>query len=96
MSFSKGCYTGQEIIARTHHRGRIKRRMQAYSVAGSADASDSLHGERGRAGEVVRAASCSEGSELLAVVRVESAQDPLHLGSAEGPRLQPLPLPYEV
>ncbi len=30
ISFSKGCYTGQEVIARAHHRGRVKRRMQRF------------------------------------------------------------------
>ena len=30
ISFDKGCYTGQEIIARTHYRGRMKRRMQRF------------------------------------------------------------------
>ena len=30
ISFSKGCYTGQEVIARAHYRGRVKRRMQRF------------------------------------------------------------------
>jgi folate-binding protein YgfZ len=30
ISFSKGCYTGQEVIARAHYRGRVKRRMQLF------------------------------------------------------------------
>lgn len=33
LSFEKGCYTGQEIIARTHYRGRMKRRMQRFLSA---------------------------------------------------------------
>jgi folate-binding protein YgfZ len=31
ISFTKGCYTGQEVIARAHYRGRIKRRLQRFS-----------------------------------------------------------------
>lgn len=30
ISFTKGCYTGQEVIARAHYRGRVKRRMQRF------------------------------------------------------------------
>ena len=33
VSFEKGCYTGQEIIARTHFRGTVKRRMLRYAAA---------------------------------------------------------------
>ena len=36
VSFSKGCYTGQEVIARTHYRGQVKRRMQRFHSAHSA------------------------------------------------------------
>ncbi|MFO1409366.1 MAG: hypothetical protein U1F06_03150 [Steroidobacteraceae bacterium] len=32
VSFSKGCYTGQEVIARAHYRGRVKRRMQRFAT----------------------------------------------------------------
>src|SRR6185437_3915276 len=31
ISFTKGCYTGQEVIARAHYRGRVKRRMQRFA-----------------------------------------------------------------
>ena len=30
IAFDKGCYTGQEVIARAHYRGRVKRRMQRW------------------------------------------------------------------
>ena len=33
MNFKKGCYTGQEIVARMHYLGKIKRRMYRYSCA---------------------------------------------------------------
>ena len=35
ISFSKGCYTGQEVIARAHYKGAVKRRMQGFSCPGS-------------------------------------------------------------
>ena len=35
-SFDKGCYTGQEVIARAHYRGRVKRRLQRFVSRGPA------------------------------------------------------------
>jgi folate-binding protein YgfZ len=39
ISFNKGCYTGQEVIARAHFRGRVKRRLQRFAVAAISEAS---------------------------------------------------------
>ncbi|MDE3009584.1 MAG: folate-binding protein YgfZ [Pseudomonadota bacterium] len=35
ISFKKGCYTGQEIVARTHFLGRVKRRMRRFGYRGA-------------------------------------------------------------
>jgi len=70
IAFDKGCYTGQEVIARAHYRGRVKRRMQRWHNASGTplkpgDAARSLDG---RALIVVRVADAGgEGQELLAV-----------------------------
>jgi folate-binding protein YgfZ len=69
ISFEKGCYTGQEIIARTHYRGAIKRRMHRFAAAGAPP----LPGTRlvvagTHAGDVVDAEATENGCELLAVV----------------------------
>lgn len=74
ISWSKGCYTGQEIIARSHYRGRVKRRMQRFRVAeASAPAPGSMHGTGdGIATQVVRAESLGTGyCEMLAVAPLE-------------------------
>lgn len=70
VSFEKGCYTGQEIIARAHWRGRVKRRMQRFAT----ESPRMLRpGERvtladGRAAQIVRQARFGQvGSEFLAV-----------------------------
>jgi tRNA-modifying protein YgfZ len=58
ISFSKGCYTGQEIVARTHYKGRVKRRMQQL-VLGGGDVPTpgaQLTLPDGRAAEIVEAA----------------------------------------
>jgi folate-binding protein YgfZ len=93
VSFEKGCYTGQEIIARTHFRGAIKRRMFRFQCAGPPPAPGTrvLVGEQ-HAGDVVDAA----GSELLAVITLAQADAELELESNRGARLERLPLPYAL
>lgn len=87
ISFTKGCYTGQEIVARTHYRGQIKRRLQRAEVAAPAAApGTSLTDANGRAiGEIVEAVDRGDGySELLAVVGGDENTPPeLHLPLTE-------------
>jgi tRNA-modifying protein YgfZ len=97
ISFEKGCYTGQEIIARTHFRGAIKRRMFRFRT----DAAPPEPGTRivsgdQHAGDVVDAVATPEGCELLAVVSLAQANDLLRLTSRQGTSLQALALPYQV
>ncbi|MFO1427189.1 MAG: tRNA-modifying protein YgfZ [Steroidobacteraceae bacterium] len=72
ISFRKGCYTGQEVIARAHYRGRVKRRMQRLRTL-AAQAQPLAPGARGRPGdgrafEVVDAVQPADGRcEFLAV-----------------------------
>ena len=101
VSFKKGCYTGQEIVARMQYLGKLKRRQyrlalgQAAIPAPGAEIFSPTHGSS--VGEVVLAASNGAGCELLAVLSAEAVEDDnLHLGSLEGPRLQVLTLPYEL
>ena len=101
VSFKKGCYTGQEIVARMQYLGKLKRRLYRLSLAGDAvpDVATPLfspvHGSS--VGDVVLAARSSAGIELLAVVQEDALLDGnLHLGSLEGPALQRLDLPYTL
>ena len=96
ISFDKGCYTGQEIIARTHFRGTVKRRMFRYA----ADAAPPAPGTRivagdEAAGEVVTAVPTAGGCELLAVVQLSQVQKELLLDGSRAV-LKSLPLPYAV
>jgi len=85
VSFDKGCYPGQEIVARTHYRGATKRRMQRYTTAGTAAPGDKVMlGERS-VGEVVN----TIGAELLAVVPADDAAGDLDVNGA-ALTLQPL------
>jgi folate-binding protein YgfZ len=96
ISFEKGCYTGQEIIARTHFRGAIKRRMFRFAAASAPPAPGArlVHGDQ-HAGEVVDAAASGAGSELLAVVNLAQKDAELRLEGTSTP-LQRLPMSYEV
>ncbi|HKS14492.1 MAG TPA: folate-binding protein YgfZ [Pseudomonas sp.] len=101
VSFKKGCYTGQEIVARMQYLGKLKRRQYRLALAGAdlpAPGSEIFSPTHGSSvGEVVIAAHAGQGCELLAVLTADAvADDNLHLGSPEGPRLELLTLPYEL
>ncbi|MCY3884743.1 MAG: hypothetical protein OXG24_07450, partial [Gammaproteobacteria bacterium] len=54
VSFTKGCYLGQEIVARAQHRGSVKRHLAAYSFnSGSVEVGEKLVAEKGGSGVVV-------------------------------------------
>ena len=101
VSFKKGCYPGQEIVARMQYLGKLKRRMYLAHVAGPAQAGDELYSAEmsGQAcGMVVNAAPAPGGGyDLLAVVQISSHDaHPVHLGSLEGETLQFEELPYAL
>src|SRR5690625_277704 len=78
ISFTKGCYPGQEIIARMHYLGNLKRRMYRLVISTTdtpAPGSDVHTAEGARAGEIVMAAPSLDGtSEALAILQIERAQ----------------------
>lgn len=102
VNFKKGCYTGQEVVARMQYLGKLKRRMyRARLDVASAPAPGteifSPHSDSGQgAGRVVDAAASPDGGfEALVVLQISSAESgDLHLGTADGPALELLPLPY--
>lgn len=96
VDFKKGCYPGQEIVARAQYRGEVKRRMLRAAVDAAPAPGQELFSSGGQAsGSVlIGAPSPGGGFELLAVAQRESGT--LYLGAADGPLLRPLPLPYAV
>ena len=97
IDYQKGCYTGQEIIARTHFRGTIKRRMLRFSSAAPPPVPGTRILSAGQhAGDVVDAAATPEGCELLAVVSLTQADEQLEVDGQPGQRLSRMPLPYAV
>lgn len=101
VSFKKGCYTGQEIVARMQYLGKLKRRLQRLSQpqgelpAVGSELFSPVHGSS--VGEVVLAAANGGGAELLAVLQEDAVADGrIHLGSPEGPALELLEMPYQL
>ncbi len=96
ISFNKGCYTGQEIIARAHFRGTVKRRMFRFTAPCQAPTPGTKIMANGEiAGEVVMAAQDGEECELLAVISLAFSEAVLSLATT-GSILKAVPLPYTV
>ena len=101
VSFKKGCYTGQEIVARMQYLGKLKRRLYRLSLdsAQMPEPGTPLFSpsHSSSIGEVVIAAKADQVIELLAVLQAEAADSgDVHLGTLEGPGLRLLDLPYTL
>lgn len=101
ISFQKGCYTGQEIVARTQHLGRIKRRLVRVRTRVGAPPGASVRLPDGRVGRLTELQAAEEGYEGLAVAPLAAAtaaDDPTTddaAAAADAPiPAELLPLPY--
>jgi folate-binding protein YgfZ len=100
VSFKKGCYPGQEIVARSQYRGTLKRRLQVFEAASLAAVGQEIfHStDPDQPAGVVAGSGSRDGRTLVAAeVKLAALEGgSLHLGSAAGPRLELRPLPYEI
>lgn len=104
ISFTKGCYTGQEVIARAHYRGRVKRRMQRFRTTGPTQLAIGGTGtlRDGRNFRVVDAVMLDDGrAEFLAVAPLAHGSDEATEDAAGAPtstliEAEQLTLPYEL
>ena len=87
VSFDKGCYPGQEIVARTHYRGATKRRTHRFRAARPVSPGDKITDGERDVGEVLNAI----GTDLLAVIPSEKADEALGVAGAA---LEHIPLAY--
>jgi tRNA-modifying protein YgfZ len=95
ISFSKGCYTGQEIIARTQHLGRIKRRLYRLRLpSGEWRIGQSLRLTDGRSGRLVEVIGIDGSVEALAVLNMPETETTDGLDAAVA--AASLPLPYQL
>jgi folate-binding protein YgfZ len=96
ISFSKGCYTGQEIVARTQNLGRIKRRTFRYRVDGGTQPPPlaALMLDEAKVAEVLTCAAWDGKVELLAVTSLDARDRVLRL--EDGRSATPLDMGYKV
>jgi tRNA-modifying protein YgfZ len=104
VNFQKGCYPGQEIVARSQYRGTLKRRMvlaEGAAAAAGAEVFAAADPEQ-PAGQIVLAASLPHpegGARHAALIEVKRAltdAGELHVGAADGPVLRLRELPYAI
>ena len=103
VNFHKGCYPGQEIVARTQYLGKLKKRM--YRVTAPSNATPGVGDELFAPGFddqsvgklVTVTPSPNGGFEALAVIRMQAAEGGvIHLGTPKGPALRLATLPYAL
>ncbi|NIF51365.1 folate-binding protein YgfZ [Burkholderia sp. Ax-1724] len=102
VNFRKGCYPGQEVVARSQYRGTIKRRTSLAHVDGELETvrpgAELFHSDDpGQpCGMIVNAAAAREGGvDLLVEIKLAALDNgTVHLGSADGPALRFIALPY--
>lgn len=86
ISFDKGCYTGQEIVARLHYLGQVKRRMYRARLLKAATPGQPVFDARNPSQAVGEIVDAIGGSALMVLQTAHAAGD-LCLGSAGGPRI---------
>jgi folate-binding protein YgfZ len=101
VNFKKGCYPGQEIVARSQYLGKLKRRTALASVDNAAArAGDEVFASADPeqpCGMVVNAApNGAGGADLLVEMKLAALEEEVHLGSAAGAPLRFLPMPYPL
>jgi folate-binding Fe-S cluster repair protein YgfZ len=103
VNFKKGCYTGQEIVARTQYRGILKRRMVLAHINATSSPKpgeklfSNAFGDQA-AGEVANVAPAPEGGfDMLVVAQIGAiADNNLKYGAIDGPDVAIVPLPYAL
>lgn len=101
VNFSKGCYPGQEVVARSQYRGTLKRRAFVVHGGQAMAAGQELFSaaDPGQpAGMVVNAAPCPGSANWSALVelKLNALDTALHVGAADGPQIQLGKLPYDI
>ena len=98
INFTKGCYVGQEIVARTQNLGRIKRRMYRFGANSTLSVvpGSNLYGPQTSRGKIVATAKCDSGTELLAVIPIKESATQWFADEDRRQPLENLGLPYSI
>ncbi|MBB6564167.1 folate-binding protein YgfZ [Acidovorax soli] len=100
VNFKKGCYPGQEVVARSQFRGTLKRRAyiahadSAVAVGAEVFAASDLEQPCGMVVQV--AAAPSGGCDLILSMQISAAEESLQVGAADGVPLTLQSLPYAL
>lgn len=99
LDYQKGCYPGQEIIARLNYRGQLKRSLylSTCSLDARPEIADQLYANdrENSIGIVINAQVFEDKYYLLAVIEKESLENHLSLREPDGPNISLLKLPYQ-
>jgi folate-binding protein YgfZ len=98
VSFVKGCYVGQEIVARTQNLGRIKRRMYRFRAESehSFTSGELIYGPDKATGKIVSCSHDGRATELLAVIAIDSAGGQWFTNEDLTLPVERQPLPYLI
>ena len=99
INFKKGCYTGQEIVARTHYLGKVKRRTYLATIASNIapiEGDKILDNANSDVGQVVRVAPNQAGTfDALLELRIEAKQAGNLTWNNAAIHIKPLPYPLD-
>jgi folate-binding protein YgfZ len=101
VNFKKGCYPGQEIVARSQYLGKLKRRTALASIDNAAALAGqevfSTADPEQPCGMIVNASvNGNGGADALVEMKLAALDEDVHLGSAGGAKLRFLPMPYPL
>lgn len=99
ISFNKGCYPGQEIVARMQYLGTLKRRTERYGYTGELvpAGTEVVTDDNSSAGIILGSAQATDGQvEVLVVIKISAINHSLHICDDNGPVLTQLALPYNT
>jgi len=100
INFQKGCYTGQEVVARLHYKGTAKRRLYRCSYTGNPEQSGSDIFKQGNDQAIGTVVNCIELTpqlcEMLATITVKDIDNNETIVTKNGYQLKPLGLPYAI
>ncbi len=99
LSYKKGCYPGQEVIARLHYRGEVKKRLQLITTDQQLTVGNNLYlKESGsKIGTVINSACHTDGlSHALAIIELDKINEPLFTDTQSNHEVSIRELPYAI
>ena len=93
LSYQKGCYPGQEVIARLHYRGEVKKRVQLIKSEHELTIGDDITSSDNKVGTVINSVNNSDSNYGLAIIELDKLDEKLLANSHE---IELLKLPYSI